>query len=252
METRKIAGACFIGGALCALVALALSPNFWWLGALAGLSGGYLGYEFRETLRAIPVAWQETTGKGANTFNAVRCWLKDFLQEKHPFIYYAALLALPAMGWWWGLGDGGLGQRLVTILGAPFYYTEMVVLVGTVLRILVVLGSRREEWYWPFSPSSLGSDRTWQAIQKDLLQAKGFVEKPLTYRNFWGCLAIGAGVVLIAIFWTWWTKALQGLVVFSWNLIRLIHSQERYLCAIYGTLGGLTSYLVHSQWKCNT
>ncbi|MEK7089596.1 MAG: hypothetical protein AAB920_02140, partial [Patescibacteria group bacterium] len=60
METKKIALACFVGGALCATVALLVAPLYWWLGLIVGFAGGYVAYEFREVLKAIPIAWCAT------------------------------------------------------------------------------------------------------------------------------------------------------------------------------------------------
>ena len=56
METKKIAVACFIGGVLCCAVALMFAPVYWWFGLIAGMAGGYISYEFRKVLVAIPIA----------------------------------------------------------------------------------------------------------------------------------------------------------------------------------------------------
>ncbi len=61
MDTRgKIAVACGLGGGIGALVALQMNPLFWWVGLLVGGLVGYLSYEFKQVLQAVPVAWKAT------------------------------------------------------------------------------------------------------------------------------------------------------------------------------------------------
>ncbi|HEY0010591.1 MAG TPA: hypothetical protein VGB97_01600, partial [Candidatus Paceibacterota bacterium] len=72
----RIARASGIGGALCAIVALAVSPHLWWLGILVGFAGGYVAFEFRDVLRAIPVA-----------FKASDAAIGKFFSKRHPVLY---------------------------------------------------------------------------------------------------------------------------------------------------------------------
>ena len=52
-ETKKIGIACFIGGAVCVIIALLVNPMFWWLGLIAGFAAGYFAYEVKEVKEAI-------------------------------------------------------------------------------------------------------------------------------------------------------------------------------------------------------
>lgn len=54
----KVFMACALGGGIGALVALQLAPALWWIGILVGGLIGYLSYEFKAVLRAVPKAWK--------------------------------------------------------------------------------------------------------------------------------------------------------------------------------------------------
>lgn len=53
----KVFIASALGAFIGSLVALQLNAYLWWLGLIAGGLVGYLSYEFKAVLRAIPVAW---------------------------------------------------------------------------------------------------------------------------------------------------------------------------------------------------
>lgn len=92
METRKIAIACFVGGALCCAVALIVARSFWWFGLIAGFAGGYISYEFREVCRNVPIALKRA---GENVFGgAAGNWIrfKSFFLKPHPFLYSTILM----------------------------------------------------------------------------------------------------------------------------------------------------------------
>ena len=108
-ETKKIAWACFIGGAFCGATAFLLAPMFWWLGILAGLAGGYFGYEFRLVLRAVPQAWQaaRVSDKMKDKLqNCVKFWsetideatdmISKYLRKPHPLGYLSLPVAIAA------------------------------------------------------------------------------------------------------------------------------------------------------------
>lgn len=243
METRKIAWACFIGGALCAAVALIFSPAFLWLGVLAGVAGGYVSYEFRATLLAIPIAWRQTVGKGYKIGKEVYLRLRDYVQVKHPFVYSAVVLALPVTVWLISQIYGETPRDLLWILlMAPVAFIDVVFLMTGFLFAFASLGCRREGCYWEYGRyDPIQSEEVWRRFEREW-QKDGYSEKPLTYGNAWRWLAIGSGVVLVFLLWTWWTWLLRLGARFFWNLVRLISSKEREVCSICGTVGGLISY----------
>ena len=67
METKKIALACFIGGALCCAVTFMIAPLYWWFGLLAGLAGGYISYDFFN--KGLSIAFSSINEKFVRIYN---------------------------------------------------------------------------------------------------------------------------------------------------------------------------------------
>jgi len=97
-ETMKIGLACFVGGAVCTAVALLVLPALWWLGMLAGFAAGYLAYEFREVLQAVPKAARAARQGlfcGFSGFAEGLVFIKNwFAKSEHPFFFGAILCTL--------------------------------------------------------------------------------------------------------------------------------------------------------------
>ena len=257
-DTWQIGRACSIGGALCALVALLAAPAFWWLGILAGLAGGYISHEFREILRAIPIAFQAARTGGRDTASGLvflaqqlRLAVRWFFAQSHPIFYPAVVLGtllwLPVLSIFlpWLATNPGSSTLANIFLGAESFVLLMMVSVMLLIGF-AFLGSRFVEgcfWY-PFlsSPPSF----------REGFLARGYTEASITYRNFLRWVAKGFGLVLLFLVWTWWTQTLRFvlwvvprfLCVFAWQLFTLIHSHKRVLCALDGTLGGVAAYLL--------
>jgi len=53
---------CAIGAGIGSLIALEMSPLFWWVGLIVGGLIGYLSYEWRAVVRAFPAAWRAARG----------------------------------------------------------------------------------------------------------------------------------------------------------------------------------------------
>ena len=81
-KTLKIGLACFIGGITTTGIALLVAPAFWWLGLIAGFPAGYLAYEFREVVRAVPPAFK-ASAEAMGVFGGVfRIWVA----KPHPVL----------------------------------------------------------------------------------------------------------------------------------------------------------------------
>ncbi len=206
-ETKKIALACAVGGAIGTAVALMVAAAFWWLGLLAGFCAGYVSYEFRAVLRAIPEALRETSGA-----------LADFFGEAHPIMYPSFgvfLLGMYGMvvhlhGWkpgteWvrWPLGFIAAGFAVLLF--------HMVLATAYRRRYRAECGMNIED------AMGLMVDGDWE------------------YRDVLVMFLTGMGIV------TW------GIITFPFRflvaLIRLIHSDKRLLCGLDSALGTGVVYL---------
>ncbi|MDD3101890.1 MAG: hypothetical protein PHE59_01985 [Patescibacteria group bacterium] len=245
METRKIALACFIGGALCCAVALFAAPMYWWLGLLAGFAGGYLSYEFRGVCKAAPVALRIATKESRKIYQSEIVRTKEWFSKNHPFAYLNIILAvifgLYLIPYDWIIADtypniSHYMRALITyfsiqalaVFGAPFLFSFW--------------GARFvDKCYW----ISKGEDAYLKEANNPDIWRYKLKQKPLTYLNVLRWMVLGAGFFIwtpckfcLKIVWT----ILCFLGRFAWHLFRLIHSNKRVLCAIDGTLGGLISY----------
>lgn len=91
---RHVALACGLGAAVTTLLALVFAPPLWPLGAAAGFATGYLAYEFREVVRAIPQAWKTAQSRCLELVTRLRhicSALLAWLQRPHPFVLYVVL-----------------------------------------------------------------------------------------------------------------------------------------------------------------
>lgn len=262
METRKIAAACFAGGVICCLVALLVTPAYWWMGLLAGFAGGYLGYEFREALRMIPVAWRVVMAESQSSWQifldeksrAARI-VQEWLAEKHVFLYPGALCSLAAAGWVMYCLSLLPPQEQMSQPRAIVSIGFVVMALGMFCFTLVIMGLAyagcvhvERAYWWPLV------ERYDIARRVGRLEARDLRRKPLTYLNVlrWAL----EGVVVVAFFlavllwiyivafliqFTWRTVRL--LSKFLWHVFKLIHSEKRLLCGVDGALGGGASYL---------
>lgn len=267
METKKIAGACFVGGALCVAVALAVVPVYWWLGLFAGFIGGYFAYDFRKVFAAIPKAWRTARRFAARDRGVLFARQREWFSTLGPFMRVAMVLVVPFSMWtvflsleWLGdsiifMSDGVSCYVFVTLLlgmGALVWTILSIVaiqLVAVCLYCLAYIGVKvGERGYWWPRLKYWGEMSNEQSIA--WLEEKGLQRKLLTYTNVLRWICKGFGIGILFFFWPLWRylaigtgKGLCLLGKFFWHAFRLIHSNKRLLCAIDGTLGGAVSYL---------
>lgn len=256
METRKIAFACFVGGVLCCGVALLFAPFYWWLGLIAGFAGGYISYEFREVLRAIPIALAAAKKGSLNAWENVIVNAKAWLSQPHPFFYLGALLTLPLTILFgpYLFADMMKDTRThvlsvsFTVLQLSFMYVQATIILGALFSIFTFIGARVvEKCYWvPTFEASGGDQQKWFKE----MQEKGYREVPVTYSDIARWTAKGFVATLKFFVWTLWKYLVIGVWAmlcfsgcFLWHFFKLIHSEKRVLCAIDGTIGGAVSYI---------
>ncbi len=219
METKKIVIACFVGGALCVAVALMcapMSPVFWCLGLLAGMAGGYLSYEFREVLRAIPIAWRKTVKRMTVTL--------DWLKKPHPFFWpFLLVFVLVAL---FGLNLVLKSKDVTLLLLFPLTTGIYLAYISyLILSFLAIVGSSKHKF---------GKNCYWAKDKSGKKQGSGDVCIKLTYRNIYELMLRGLWICIYFVFWGMWILAPR----FGWHLFKLIRSKKRVLCAIDGTIGG--------------
>ena len=261
METRKIAVACFIGGALCCAVALMFAPVYWWFGLIAGMAGGYISYEFREVCKAVSIALRAAGRGSVSAWDGAIAKAKAWLPKPHPFFYPAAIVITPLFAWAayhvvpWGNQVVMELPLPFSIIIATFIYAEVVMVFVFLVWLAMVplftfafIGARAgERCYW--QPFASIEDKDKEAhVQK--LNEKGYREEPLTYLNVLRWTVVGIAVTIRFFAWTLWKHLAIGVWTtlcflgrFAWHLFKLIHSEKRALCAIDGTLGGAVSYI---------
>lgn len=261
METKKIAVACFTAGALCCGISLIFPPVYWWFGIIAGMAGGYISYvsyEFREVRKAIPIAMRAAGRGSMYVWDSAIAKAKAWLSEAHPFFYPAAIVVVPFYVWGASylvpemlkratkVGTTALLSLTMVAMGIIIFVEMMLIVIAT-MAILAFIGARIGEkcYWWPFLVPT-------NSLEKDVqeLEAKGFRREPLNYLNLARWFAKGLGLTVLFFAWTLWKYLAIGAWAtlcffgrFAWHLFKLIHSEKRVLCAIYGTLGGAVSYI---------
>jgi len=256
MEKRKIALACFIGGVVCAAAALFFAPDFWPLGLLAGFCAGYLSYEFRSVLRAVPKAWKEVCSGTVSVCTDTKEWVV----ERAPFLVPTVPCGIGA----WVLlvylvtGDffftvalredtravpNPFGSVIFNLIFLVFFAALSVTLFSTIAFFGARLG---EKCYW--WPLLLEPDFLDRYIER--MEEKSLRRMPISWTNVTRWFAKGCWQIIKFLSWTMWKhlaiwigKLVYVLYLFARLFLRIIHSDKRLLCGVDGALGGYASYL---------
>ena len=220
-KTRKIAVGCFISGALTMAVALALTPEYWWFGLAAGIAGGYVGYEFRGVLRAIPIAYRRAAAWRPDW----PFWKVYLLFSITILVAFSNLVVLIGLlgGWKAGLWISGVAAVCFLFIMFSACVLER------------IIESPKDQYTLKTLKERYGDNET---VKEIFLYANPFAVYFywLPKCIWWLAVHIPAGSAVLS-------QEVRALGRFGWHLFRLIHSKERVLCAIYGTLGGTVSYI---------
>lgn len=229
METRKVAIACFIGGFICAGVTLAVNPVFWWLGLIAGVASGYLAYEFRETLQAVPRAWQSAQRGSGIVWQKTRELFRECFLRPHPCWHLSAGLFILTYLLFWHLCPFEGFAQIGLVLTVS--YLVSYVCIG-MLKLLSIWGAQNKGYY-----SVNFAKEHYYTITDSLVS--------ITYRDLLYWTAQGVSNLFILFAWKIWKGTAIGIYKaicfagrFLKNLFILIHSNKRLLCAIDGAIGG--------------
>ncbi|MBI2625726.1 hypothetical protein HYW68_01600 [Candidatus Parcubacteria bacterium] len=274
MDPREVGKATAMAGGMCGLAALVSAPHLCWIwlvaGIAAGLTSGYVSYDFKKVVWAIPIAWQRTKvacgAVGSMAFGKI----KAFFRQPHPIGYGAVLggLVLEVLFLGGVIGFALLLFGLPESAGTPpptpstiplwgsvvFAQSVFWLAFGLISSILLVAfaerGGKIERCFFLFG----GLSGVAEIKQR---QDLGHREVPFTYRVIYHLAWVGfrrAAWNVFAFFfwrgWVWlWLKACfigRFYRRFGWELFRLIHEEGRgrVASALYGTAGGVTGLLL--------
>ena len=261
-STFQIVFACALGALACSTVAIAVGYHIAY-GIIAGLIVGYISYEYRDVLKAIPIAYRAAHGGGLSALNSFTIALKKWRARPHPFLYPSLIVTAPfyinaVYGWVlagiFDLSDPALSTFLkifIGLLAVPtlllgFYEASWP--LTTILVTFAFIGARvGEHSYW--LPFVFPHSENQEALEVARLEQKGLRRQPLTYANTARWIAKGFGLTVLYFLWTGWGhlgRAIEATIIFVarflWAMFKLIHAHERILCAIDGTLGGVIAY----------
>ncbi len=208
-QLQKVFVACALGAFIGSLVALQLNHYFWWVGLFVGGLVGYFTYEFKEVLRAIPEAWRTVTS-----------WRPDFEYWKalgkasiYSTIFFSVITVPFAMLF-----------LLISEIGVAVAYLLLTPLAGLLMARSVLCGCGREKY------QSKVQEQRKLARHNALFVYFWYLPKLTLKGVWWTVLHIPAGIVLLSCF--------------IWQVVKLIHSDERLLCGVDAAIGALVGYLV--------
>lgn len=222
-ETMKVFLACALGAFIGTVVALEVNHYFWWVGPLVGGFVGYISYEFKKVIKAIPVAWRKARG-----------WRPDW--------QYWRILSAGTFG------TLGLFQTTTVFMLLFFSATRPISVVNerfiiTTFIVMTITG-------FVFGFAVLTAELEGRPNQWDFALFRYSRTNPISM-IFW----VIPRAMVRSIRWTW-RHAPAGIEIafvvgqelsgfakrFSVELFREIHSDLRLLCGTDAALGAAVGY----------
>jgi hypothetical protein len=254
-STSQAALACALGALVCGIIAIVTGYHLGY-GIVAGLITGYIAYEFRDVLRAVPIAYCVTRRNLVSVYGSSVASLQAWRAQPHPVLYPAALIVAPFHIRLMFLMSRSMlasmpsvpyriAMTLLMAVTALLAFLIAAWFVAAPLSILMYIGARvgeRSHWWPMLLPGGYEPEAA-------ALDARGLRRQPLNYRNVARWTAKGVGLTVLFFVWTSWKylfffvgAVLSMLADFLWTVFKLIHSQARVLCALDGTIGGAIAY----------
>jgi hypothetical protein len=243
MEIRKIAIASFLSGALFYLLAVILAPEYTWVAFLGGLIVGYVGYDLREFLRAIPEGLRAARKKIWQ--DKLVAPIAEWFAERHPFIYPAGVLVVVPFIYLYraGLEDILTSPQMVNSLQISFFGGVMYAItwflfvacsfvVGGLLYGVALLGAKATKVYFMVPMDTHEED----------LESDGLRKIDLTYGSAFKLMAAGMWVILLILMFDLWRLIFQFWWIVISTVLTRVHSSKRVICAIDGTAAGVLGY----------
>lgn len=221
-QTLKIFLACALGAFVGALVALQVNHNFWWVGLIAGFAVGYLTYEFKNFVTAIPAAWREARG-----WRPDKAWWKAYYERTIDCGNFLSICMLPLFAGFSFIDHvGGKSFRCYLLVAAALpcsYFCSLLVVVVSP----------------PGDRASLDSLDTPNPFRFYLWLVPKFLLWMVPRWVFRITLRIPAGVKAAYLFGV---HAAITIRQFAWHLFRLTHSELRLLCGFDAAIGAAIGY----------
>lgn len=207
-KSLKVFLACFIGAGIGALTALQINGYFWWLGLLVGGLTGYLSYEFKKVLGAIPRAWR-----------AVSSWRPNWRSARAGFLITGVMVS------WFTAFYGLLGllDSIKTSISVIIFMGFVTLLISLVVGINFLFIKEDEEeidWkpFWRYNSVYVCF------YHLPIWTVKGIIYiVPRTPKFIW--------------------KVIIVLAQFIKTLFIMIHSEIRLLCGVDAAIGAVIGYL---------
>lgn len=232
-ESWKVFLACAIGAGLGSLVALEMNHFFWWIGLIVGGLTGYLSYEWRAVLRAIPAAYHAARGY-------------RFPEDFRPMFFWSAVvtgsiatdicLGLASVFLVLGFVDG-----IALFFTTSFWYgfVSMAIIIPLFALLFgFILACHQENRDGAAWKNVAGARRVLRIAFPPILF--GWYLPRLVLH-----LVIGLAEALYTVF-----MALPRLARFfrrfGWQLFLRIHSEMRLLCGMDAMLGAAVGYFAGS------
>jgi hypothetical protein len=240
-ESQKVFLACAIGAGIGSFVALEVSAMLCWVGFLLGGFVGYLSYEWKEVVRAVPKAYRIAAG-----YRLPAGYLKFFVWDV--FLWFnIAFLSTILLACIIESGRSTTGEHLSfkasIIVGGFVWFFSVLLSGGAVLNIA---------YYSMKSPISYDG----QLLKDEIETTRQFALCTfLPCIFFWH---LPCGIVFVAkrtpSFSVWFFNGSllvarewgSFLKKFLWNLFLLIHSEMRILCSIDAFIGTVIGYFAGS------
>lgn len=283
-ETRERAIAFFVATVSCLATALIVSPRYWWLGIIAGFAAGYIGYEFKAVIKAVPLAFKKAISKIAFALKKYPIELTSIILSIIPVICSLVVIIFSSV----------IDSHAVNVIDShAIKYSLFIFLVGGIYLIYLLILStityltclgytktKKYEAFWARSSAVRGSqnfEHEWPHPEYiDLVRYffSGISELiGLLIKNLiWLICGIGplgkyllkttsilittilvsiaAGIIIaplvIGFILFLITYMIYVLGEFFWHLFKLIHKKERVLCGMGGTVCGTMGYLLFS------
>lgn len=206
--------ACALGAGVGSLIALQLSAMLWWVGLLVGGLTGYLSYEWRAVISAVPRAYR-----------AARGWEPSEEQVE----FSKSSLAILAAVWSWPL----LFLLSTVLVHQVAHITSPFAKVESFLIILMALATVMCLLFSVFFAPV--------ALAMTFSEILPVIESP---RAIWSSVSAPA-----VLFWNL-PREVPGLFrfvrAFVWQVFVRIHSQERLICGVDAFLGAAVGYVAGS------